>query len=164
MAKGKKVMISTERTAGTISEGCHLMKILELEERDGPTGYPYINVTLQVTERSVDNDKRLWTVLSLSPKARFKIEEFLDAMEVKPGGEVDLMGFAGRNIYGIVQHEMYNGKLQSRIDRFVTPADGKEMMSAMGVSDGPDPAENMVGEDDFDGVQVDEFSGEDIPF
>lgn len=107
--------ISFERDAGLITPGQHYFRITSVEEKIGPKG-PYFMWYLTVEERSPDNTKTGIFVTSLSPAARFKMVEFLDAVGAPETGSGTPEQFVGFMIRGNVIHEEREGKMQHTIE------------------------------------------------
>jgi hypothetical protein len=104
-----------DRDAGLITPGVHYFRITSVEERVGDKG-PYFMWHLTVEEQSVDNGKAGIYITSLSPAARFKMAEFLDAVEAPPTGRGTPEMFVGRLVRGSVIHEERNEKMQHTIE------------------------------------------------
>lgn len=110
----KGTPVNLQRTGGIVSEGIHTVKIVDWEERDGPSG-KYWNYTLEIVGDGNDQGKRLWLMISLSPAARWKLEEFLDAVAAPDEGIAHGPDFVGRGLRVRVQHEEYEGRVRARV-------------------------------------------------
>jgi hypothetical protein len=104
-----------------------VVSTLKQSEEDGPSGYPYIILELTVAEGDFEN-RKLWTNLSMSPKAAFKVKEFCLAVGVS---EEDLAGefefdpdeYEGAQLDVAVKQESYEGQMKNRVTNFI-PAEG----------------------------------------
>lgn len=105
MSNGTQV--STTRKAGAIPEGVHRFKIVDFEERAGPKG-PYWAYTLEVEENSPFDGQNVWTNISLSDAARWKLEEFLDALQIDEGVQITGDAFLGQCLRGEIVHDEYS--------------------------------------------------------
>ena len=96
---------------------------LKQSEEDGPSGYPYFILELTVAEGEFEN-RKLWTNLSMSPKAAFKLKEFLLGVGVS---EEDLAGefdfdpdeYEGATAEVAVKQESYEGVVRNKVTNFL---------------------------------------------
>lgn len=129
--------VETTRNAGLIPAGTHTFRITEFEERMGPSA-PYWNFTLHCEEGSDFDEKIVWTIVSLSPAARWKMENFLDAFGVEEGIQIQGEKFVGQLIRCSIIHEEYEGRIRERVENWlpmskagtVTPAHSSDNKSA----------------------------------
>jgi len=97
---------------------------LRQSEEDGPSGYPYIIVELTVAEGEFEN-RKLWTNLSMSPKAAFKVKEFLLAVGLSEEElaveefEFDPDEYEGATIEVAVKQESYEGVVRNKVTNFI---------------------------------------------
>ena len=98
--------INTTRKAGAIPEGVHRFKIVDYEEREGPKG-AYWAYTMEVEENSPFDGQNVWTNISLSDAARWKLEEFLDALQIDEGVQITGDAFLGQCLRGEIVHDEY---------------------------------------------------------
>lgn len=100
-------------------------KMTESEE-DGPSGYPYVTCEMTVTEGEFEN-RKLFSNLSLSPRAAFKIKEFLIACgvpeeELKAEDfEFDPEEYEGTVLEVAVAIKNVDGVLRNSITNFLAP-------------------------------------------
>jgi len=98
---------SLERQSGQIPEGVHIFQIIEFEEKEGPKA-PYIQFTLECNAQGeIWDAQKVWLNISLSPSARWKMDEFLDAMEADGKGEATAREFLGKGFKAYIKHEPY---------------------------------------------------------
>jgi hypothetical protein len=66
-----------------VPAGVYSVVVTEMNEseEDGPSGYPYVGVVMTILEGEFEN-RKLFSNLSMSPKAAFKVKEFLEACGV----------------------------------------------------------------------------------
>ena len=102
---------------------------LKQSEEDGPSGYPYIILEMTVADGDFEN-RKLWTNLSMSPKAAFKVKEFLLATGVPPEDltatfKFDPDEYEGAVIDISVKQTTYDDKLRNQVSNFIPAADSK---------------------------------------
>jgi len=107
---------------------------LKQSEEDGPSGYPYIIVEMTVADGEFEN-RKLWTNLSMSPKAAFKVKEFLLSVGVSEedlGGEFefDPDAYEGATADVAVKQESYEGQIKNRVTNFVAAEDAAPKKAA----------------------------------
>ena len=100
-----------------------VVSTVKQSEEDGPSGFPYFILELTVAEGEFEN-RKLWTNLSMSPKAAFKVKEFLLAVGVP---EEDLAGefdfdpdeYEGATLEIAVKQESYEGVVRNKVTNFI---------------------------------------------
>ena len=103
--------------------------ITGIEERAGKTsGLPYLNVEMAVTEGEYEG-RKLWGMVSFSPKAAFKVKEFLvacgvSAEELEGNYDVEPEDYIGIEILASVIVDQYNGKENNKVESFLPLSDG----------------------------------------
>lgn len=91
------IEVNTQRVAGPIPEGIHPFEITGMEVKDSRSSeHPYIAVTLSCVAQGPNEGKTVWANLSYSPKARWKMEEFLDAV----GAPADVEDWDAEEVIG----------------------------------------------------------------
>ena len=110
-----------ERNSGLMAEGIHYFRLTAVEEKDGPKA-TYFEYTCTCEERSDDNGKDLPLRLSLSAAARWKLDEFLDAVGAAASGTGQPEQFLGLVVRGSVAHSEYENRLKAEIVQ-VLPSD-----------------------------------------
>lgn len=106
-----------------IPSGVYKLVATDFEEREGPAA-PYIAYTFEVDEGE-HSGRKLWTNLSMSPKAAFKVKEFCIAMGEDPSTltddfEFDPEVYLGVQCRALVVQEKFEGKTNNKIDQFLT--------------------------------------------
>ena len=104
--------ISFER--GQVFEGIHYFRLTACEEKEGPKG-TYFEFTCTVEERSDFHGQTLPLRLSLSSNARWKVDEFLDAVQAPPSGKGTFQQFVGQMVRGKVEMVEYDGRPKSEL-------------------------------------------------
>lgn len=127
MANGPSVDL--KRTAGLPEPGLYRFRVEEIELKDGPSGHPYFNCTVVIDDGEWE-DKQTWLILSLSPKARWKMEEALDAMGAPEEGKVDMAWFRGRKFYAMTHNEEFEGVERMRIEKMIPREDVQTALKA----------------------------------
>ena len=109
---------------------------LKQSEEDGPSGYPYIILEMTVADGEFEN-RKLWTNLSMSPKAAFKVKEFLlgvgvaeDEINDPEGFEFDPDEYEGANAAVAVKQESYEGVIRNRVTNFIPSEDAAPKKAA----------------------------------
>jgi hypothetical protein len=123
-----KTRVDLDRISGPITEGLHKFRIVGIEQREGQAA-PYFSVQMECVDKGNDEGKLVWDNVSLSPAARWKMEQFLDAMGAPATGEVFFEDYEGEYVQASVIHDLYDGKLQAKVDRLL-PFDSDADMPA----------------------------------
>ncbi|MBT9132513.1 MAG: hypothetical protein DDT33_01031 [Firmicutes bacterium] len=99
--------------------GVYPITVVDYEENEGPAGI-YFALTLEVTEGPYAN-RKLWTNLSLSPKAAWKLQEALiafghSAKELEGEFEFDPDAYLGTDCSAIVGQDKYEGRIKNVVE------------------------------------------------
>ena len=156
--------------------GLYKLRITKCDIKDGPAG-PYLNLQL-TDERSKQS---LWTIVSTSQAARFKMNEFLDALALPGKGKLKTTELPGKYIWAEVTQASYTAKpkgdqtvgttkLKNEVERFVGPKEAEQLV-ALNPSSEADPNavnwfDQLPGADDDDEEEVEQapLDPDDIPF
>lgn len=111
--------ITTARQNTVCSEGTHTFKIVKSEEKMGGSGYPYWKFQMNCVDEGADKGQAVWANISLAPQARFKVDQFLDAISAPTKGEISHEQCVGATLRCTVVWETYNGSVQAKIDAFI---------------------------------------------
>lgn len=113
--------IDLERTSGFPSEGLHLFKITKAEEKASKaSNQPQYVLTLTCQDGGADDQGKTVTMfLSLSPQARFKIDQLLDAIEAPKHGVWTVDKFVGNTFKGLVVYGEYEGNMTANISKML---------------------------------------------
>jgi len=105
--------VNLKREIVELSEGIHLFKITKSEERQ--TGeFPYWMFQLTCQDNTPEKGATTLLMVSLSPNARWKTEEFFNACGVPETGEMDHHDFVGKVIRGKIANEEYQGTMRQK--------------------------------------------------
>lgn len=98
--------VSNDRNTGLVSVGTHIFKIVDFKENMGPSGFPYWGYTvICVDAKGEDRNKEGFLTVSHSPGARFRMDEFLDAMLVPKTGSSKGESFVGKFFRANITHK-----------------------------------------------------------
>ena len=98
--------------------------ITGIEEKLGKTSkLPYLNIELTISEGEYEG-RKLWGMVSFSPKAAFKVKEFLLACglaEEDLGGQMDIdpEEYIGTELNISVVVDQWEGKENNKVDMFL---------------------------------------------
>lgn len=174
-----KTKVQTKRTSGLPPAGAYRFRVIEAKEREGAKG-PYWAFTTAIVGDKYFNDTHVYVNISLSPQARWKMDEWLDAFKVPE--EIEITGdyFLGQFFVGNLVHNEFEGtnpntgekqiRRNAQIDSFVpdkgnapapvVPTAVKANMGNAGdQSDAQADDQSVVDEDD----QVDAPTGDPSP-
>lgn len=146
-----------------VLEGDHLLRVMDVTESDvsGPSGYTYWRFNLEVAGRNdPDLGQRIPLFLSKSPGARWKVDEFLDAVEAPTEGTVNPLDFVGKLMMGVIEHGPdKKGRQRANIKALLPISDGvakKEAVPDEYAKDIGSPAlpatAQVPHDDDFDDI------------
>lgn len=114
--------IDLERKNSLVSEGVHTFKIASSEEKGpGASGFMYWNFRMTCIDKGPDEGQAVWTMLSLSPQARFKLDQFLDAVEAPQSGTVSHENFVGKTLRAKIQWQDYEGSPKAVVETYIVP-------------------------------------------
>lgn len=128
-------MISLKRSEdGLLSDGLYRLKIEEVTMGNGKSGYPYMNIQYTVIVNGKPRGGSLLDIVSQSPKAAFKMNEFLDAIGAPDSDEeVPLRWFKNKYLYAYLTKQTYEskGKIRTKnaVDAYVTKEIAEQQLS-----------------------------------
>jgi len=94
----------------TLQPGRYAARIIDVEQREGNQA-PYITLTF-----SIDDTKFVvFHNVSLSPKARWKLDELLDAVRAPTSGKMKLQELLGKRVEIFIRLEEFDGKMRPRV-------------------------------------------------
>lgn len=100
-----------------VASGTHLVKIVSVEKKASTNG-EYLNWRLEIVgSGDPDFGKSLWHITSLLPQARFKLDQFLDALGAPMAGRVAVSKLVGSKLKVVVKHEDWQGQQRARVDQ-----------------------------------------------
>ena len=112
---------------GLLEDGIYKLRVKETEDRTSAAGNPYVNLTCEV----LDNNGRptettLWNTLTMTPKAKFMVSKFLDAIQAPAEGSISSRSLRGKTFWAKVGRQTYEGKTKNVIDDYLTPEQAKK--------------------------------------
>jgi len=114
----EKTVIDLARVDPNLSEGVHNVLIEKGEEKQGGSGFPYWNYQCRCTDPDEDN-KAIWLMVSLAPAARWKLDQFLNAVGASETGKASIATFIGKKLRVSVVHEEYEGIPRAKVDAYI---------------------------------------------
>lgn len=147
-----------------LPEGEYECVIEKVEVRDSKSSdHDYLNWELKVLDEDYE-DRRLWMITSLSPKALFRLKDVLVAIDVIEGDEeleieweddVDITSQEGPLVtnpdldglpcVAVVTNEVYDGRERNRVNELLGPDGGSGKRTS--ANDNGDNADDDEGED-----------------
>ena len=109
--------LNLERNSGLPSQGTHLFKIIKAEEQLSKSGEPMWVLSCQCQDAGEDQGKQFPMFLSLTPQARFKVDEFLDAIEAPRKGTLMVEDCVGKLFRIAVVYSEYEGTVRAAAGR-----------------------------------------------
>lgn len=97
-----------------VPEGIHPFSVSEIEEGESSSQNPMWTVTLACLTPG-EEGKTVPLFLVLTPSARWKLEQFFDAVGAPTSGMVTADRFKGRKLRCQITHEDYQGRKQARV-------------------------------------------------
>ena len=147
-------------------EGLYRARILKVEEKSGPSGFPYMvfHIRLYDPRNNRLMPGMIWDNVSLSPAARFRVDDLLNSVAAPETGNIDTQWFVDKDCWVVLGHEEYNGRLRAKVSRFVAPDAAASMVEADPsiMAETPDPGENVSASQHAD-VEIEELDEEEFP-
>lgn len=103
---------------GLIPEGPALFRIKKIDLKSGPSGYGYLKAEFRA-EQGEAAGMALWDNLSLSPEARFRLNAFLDALDLPRTGKMRTSALLDRPIFIDVKHEDWEGEARAKVGKYL---------------------------------------------
>lgn len=107
--------IPLKRTGGVKPDGIYKLKIEKVEPKEGPKG-PYLAMNLKF-DRS---GGMIFHNLSMGDANRFRVEEFLDAIEAPATGNMSARQLVGKTVWAKVGNESYQGRPKNIVSNFLS--------------------------------------------
>jgi hypothetical protein len=112
---------------GVLSDGVYKIRITETEDRTSAAGNAYVNLTCTVLDdMGKDSGVTIWHTLTMTPKSRFMIGQFLDAIGAPATGSINSRSFKGKTFWAQVGKDTYQGKTKNIISACLTPEQAKK--------------------------------------
>lgn len=132
MAKKEYETSAVDTTRGSIMpEGIHRFLVTDIKEELGGSGFPYWAFTLILDEGSQWDGDMVWENISHSPKARFKMDEWLDAFAIPEGKKSHGEDFIGKHVRAKVIHGEYQGRKRAELDTYILDSGKKKKRGKM---------------------------------
>ena len=127
-------------------------KLVELNDRRD-NGKNDLEAVLEVQDKKFKGS-RLWTYLSFSDAAEWKMREFIDALGLKPKGTLDTTKVIGETLRAKVNADTYEGEYRAKIGKLMkdeadTDDDDDEDDDEPDETDEPDDDESEALYDDM---------------
>ena len=97
------------RSSGAPTIGIHTFRVERVREDEGDAG-PYFGLSCVCQDEGDDQGKEVYHILSLSAASRFRVDEFLDAINAPKKGKASRDLFQGKVFRGEVIIDEYQGK------------------------------------------------------
>ena len=170
-----------------LAPGTYPVRIQSVEEKMGKSGFPYINLELDVLDEETykSTDNLVWDIISKSPKSRFIMNSFLDALQAPTEGEITNRSLRGKRLWVNLDKRTYQGKVSMEVTGYLPPETVIELKGEDAVfenefelADGTEEEEEgpgtmkafnpLEGDVDDEGNSIsnvpDELESEDLPF
>jgi len=123
------------RNSGEVSVGVHNFLIKE-SFTGSSNGGPYLGYRLECVDQGEDRGKSHTIFLYNTPAARFKLDEFLDAVDAPKKGKATPEMFVGKYIRAsIVPNPREKETYKAQVDKFLPPGDVAKAGAAPAKSD-----------------------------
>lgn len=123
--RNQEFLIPLERKEGRtiLTPGTYKVRIVEAEPKQGEKG-PYLKLTLDVVDaNNKKTDHRVWDNISFAKKARFKVNQFLDALEMpNEKSSVSYRSLIGKTLWVTLKEETYQGKTKNVVNNYMEPS------------------------------------------
>lgn len=117
------MQIPLERV-GLLPDGIYRIRVTETEDRTSQAGNAYVNLTCEVLDdMGKSTDVVIWHTLTMTPKARFMVGKFMDAIGAPTTGTMNSRSLKGKQFWAQVGKDTYQGKSKNVI---VTPLTAEE--------------------------------------
>ena len=123
---------------GLLPNGVYRLIIEHVEEKDGPSGHPYWNFRLRPIVQGQKSGVAVWDKVSLSPEARFRVENLLNAMEIdeEETPEIEPEYLIGKSYWASLSSREYQGKWSNEEKQYLTPEAAENLLQKQAESTG----------------------------
>ena len=126
---------------GLLPNGVYRVVIEAVDEKLGPSGHNYYNIRLRPIINGSKGQQAIWDKISHSPDARFRVDAFLDALEVEDVDEdLPKEWFVGKSFWASVTSREYEGKWSNEIKQYLTPEAAESLLQKQAEADGSSEA------------------------
>lgn len=123
---------NSKRQGGTqtlLPKGVYRVVIEAVDKKLGPSGHHYYNFRLRPIVNGVKHGQAIWDKISESPDARFRVEKFMDALEIPDADEdVDEKSLVGKSFWASVSTREYQGQWSNEIKDYLTPEAAERLL------------------------------------
>lgn len=110
------IILEFQRQNEPVSVGTHRLTIAKIEPQPGKE-FPYLRVSYKVLTKG-EEGRQLVDNISLSPQARFRLDEWLDAVGAPTTGRGRPELFIGKTLRAEVGHEEFEGRTRPRPNKY----------------------------------------------
>jgi hypothetical protein len=112
-----------------LPKGVYRVVIEAVDTKLGPSGHNYLNFRLRPIVNGQKHGQAIWDKISLSPEARFRVENFADALELPDTDEeVDEKSLVGKSFWASVSTREYQGQYSNEIKQYLTPEAAERLL------------------------------------
>lgn len=105
-----------------LEDGIYKIRVTETEDRTSAAGNPYVNLSCSVlNDMGKDSGIIVWHTLTMTPKSRIMVGQFLDAVGAPKSGSLNSRLLKGKSFWGQIGKETYKGKTRNIIVSCLTP-------------------------------------------
>lgn len=154
---------------GLLPDGVYKIRITETEDRTSAAGNPYVNLTCTVLdEMGKDTGTTIWHTLTMTPKSRYMVSAFMDAIKAPATGSISSRALKGKTFWAQVGKDTYQGKSKNVISACLTTEQAKKdedsINNVFNLSMGDDePRSNGFQDDDLSSWEDDDDSTATLP-
>jgi hypothetical protein len=152
---------------GLLADGVYKVRVTETEDRTSAAGNAYVNLTCQVLDdMGKDSGVVVWHTLTMTPKSRSMVSQFLDAIQAPTTGKIDSRFFKGKTFWAQIGRDTYQGKTKNVITTCLTAEQAKKdedsIHNVFNLGMDEEPASNGFSDDD-DPASWDDDSTANLP-
>jgi len=149
---------------GLLQDGVYLCRVTEVEDRTSQKGNAYVNLTCEV----LDDHKRetgntIWHTLTMTPKAKFMVSKFLDAVGAPKEGNLNSRSLKGKLFWAEIGKDTYQGKSKNVIKTPLTAEEAQRdenlFSNTFASFDEPDPEPEGFDPNDISSWEEEETLG-----
>ena len=129
------VTIPVKRTSGLPPEDIYRCIIRKVEVKPGASGHPYLNLECGIDDKrhSDWSGKTFFANLSLSPQAKWKMEEALDALGVpEDGPDLTPDWFMGKRFFAHINYREWEGRQFLQVNEWIPREEVRERIATLG--------------------------------
>lgn len=112
---------------GLLADGIYLLRVTDTEDRTSAAGNAYVNLTCDVLdENGKGTGNTIWHTLTMTPKARFMVSKFMDAIGAPKEGTLNSRSLKGKKFWAQVGRDTYQGKSKNVVNSPLTWEEAKK--------------------------------------